>query len=129
MEKMDHNRKILYGHLLKAVNIARVRESRLRLICDSLWCDRLKLLPIRALMCKFKFIIGNSSVRTVVKMHRIGLFNRYDELLTFAATCVRKLHGYTSSLATDLLRGMMLSIITIAHFYKLSLKIQMLTKF
>lgn len=113
---MEHNRKILYGYLLKALNIARVRESRLRLICDSVWCDRLKLLPIKVLMRKFKFIIGNSSVRTVARMHHIGLFNRYDELLMFAASCVRKLRGYTLSLTTELLRGMILSLVASDHF-------------
>ena len=104
--EIDWNHKLIRANLLKAVNIARLRENRLRVICDSAWCDKLRFLPATSLIKKFKFIIGNSSVRTVTTMYKRGLFDRCDTLLTFASTCVRKLHAYNSSLTTELLRGM-----------------------
>lgn len=95
MEEKD--RKKLLSAITKAVAIARVRESRINLLCDEYWQRKLKLLPLKALKNKLKFIIGNCSFRTLKVLHKKDIFAVDPDITFFANKCVRKRFGGTSA--------------------------------
>lgn len=71
---MEKDRKKLLSAITKAVAIARVRESRMNLVCHEYWQRKLKFLPPKVLKNKLKFVIGNCSLRTLEAMRKRGVF-------------------------------------------------------
>ena len=90
-------RKNLLVAVTRALKIARVRESRVALLCDSAWCRKLRLLPPKVLRNKLKYIIGNCTLRTLKAMQDIFRVDR--EVQSFAKYCIRKRNNVS---ATDL---------------------------
>lgn len=81
-------RKKLLAAVTRALKIAKLRESRIALLCDNDWRRKLKLLPPRVLRNKLKFIIGNCTLRTLKTMRDI--FSVDQEVQSFADYCIRK---------------------------------------
>lgn len=96
---MEEDRKKLLLAITKAVAIARVRESRMNLVCHEYWQRKLKLLPLKVLKNKLKFVIGNCSLRTLKAMHKRGVFAVDPDVTFFANECIRKRFGRTNALA------------------------------
>lgn len=99
-------KKQLLKIIFRAASIVRTREPRLRTICDTAWLEQLKFLPIRTLLRKFKYIIGNSSLRTLYELHKKNLFaNSSDEVKQFVALAVKSRNLGVSSYAATILQG------------------------
>ena len=81
-------RKNLLAAVTRALKIARVRESRVALLCDNDWRRKLRLLPPKVLRNKLKYIIGNCTLRTLKAMQ--GIFSVDREVQTSANLCISK---------------------------------------
>ena len=84
-------RKKLLAAVTRALKIAKVRETRIAMLCDNNWRRKLKLLPSNVLRNKFKYIIGNCTLRTLKAMYSI--FSVDQEVQRFADSCILKRSG------------------------------------
>lgn len=98
-------KKNLLKKIFRVVSIVRTRESRLRAICDTLWLEKLKFLNVGALMRKFKFVIGNSSLRTLFELQKKHLFDDSQEMAELVVHLVRRRNLRASSYAEAILKG------------------------
>lgn len=96
----------LHRNLLKSVSIARVRETKIRLLCDNIWIKNLKLLKREVLIRKFKFILGNCNFSTIYTIFKRGLLSNEPECLKFAQICVQRRNlSSESSRVFEILEG------------------------
>lgn len=90
---MENERKKLFLAIKKALTIARVRESRMNLLCDADWRRKLKTASVKVLRNKFEYIVGNCSLRTLRAMEKKNILAVDPEVEIFAKNCMRKRLG------------------------------------
>ena len=90
---MENERKKLFLAIKKALMIARVRESRMNLLCDGDWRRKLGMLTVKALRNKFKYIVGNCNLRTLRVLEKKHILAVDPEVEMFAKNCTRKRFG------------------------------------
>lgn len=105
MDRKKCDKKVLLDTLLSALSIARSREIRIRLLCDTRWIEKLKLLSSETLMKKFRYVLGNCSFSTIYAIYRRGFLSTNDELLKFVASYIKKRNLEHFPRAAKILRG------------------------
>ena len=91
------DKSTLHRQLLKAISIARVREPKMRLLCDNFWIKKLKFLKRKVLIRIFKFTLGNCNFSTIYAIFKKGLLSNDCECLKFAQICVQRRNLSTES--------------------------------
>lgn len=103
--KMRDKLTVLRG-LVKSVSIARVRETRIRHLCNRFWMKKLKFLNREVLIRKFKFVLGNCNFSTIYAIFKKGLLSSEPECLKFACLCIRRRNlSIESSRVLEILEG------------------------
>lgn len=103
-ENSVHEKKQLLKTIFRVVSIVRARESKLRTICDTLWLGQLKLLNVSVLLRKLKFVIGNSSLRTIFTLHKKNLFHNNEDILEFVVRILKR-RNLASPYTAKILQG------------------------
>lgn len=101
----DREKKLLLSNLLKILNIARVREKKIRALCSSLWIKKLKYMRSEGLTRKLKFVLGNCSFSTIHLIYKKGLLGVSTEWIKFARFCVARRNMALTSKVQEILRG------------------------
>lgn len=102
----EPSKKKLLKVLLRVISIVRVRESRLRIICDTVWIQQLKYLPVNVMMKKFKYVLGNSSLKTLFQLYKKNLFKDNEVIARFLTRIIERRDLEASPYAAEILQGM-----------------------
>ena len=87
---MEAERRKLLSVIRKAVQTAKIRESRMNMLCGDDWLRKLRLLPVKVLRNKFKYVVGNCSLRTLRAMQKKGVPSADPEVLSFTNNGLRR---------------------------------------
>lgn len=76
--------------LLAVLYIAEEREVAARIFLNGRWRQNIKLFPVDVLLKRFKYIISICSLRTILYMYKIGIFEDEKEIISAVGECIIK---------------------------------------